>query len=70
MTAYPLGYEIACDGPDDTRDCPESAAVRARFTSRSAEEVRVDGRADGWTRRRRGSRLVDLCPNCRAETFQ
>lgn len=67
MTAYPLGYEIACDGPDAARDCPESAAVRARTASRTAVEVRADGREQGWERARRGQRLVDVCPNCRAE---
>lgn len=67
MTAYPLGYEIACDGPDETRECPESAAVRAATASRTVVEVREDGRAQGWTRPRRGGRRVDLCPNCQAE---
>lgn len=64
MTAYTLGVEISCDGPDASRDCPESAAVRASFTSRTAAEVRADGREDGWASRRRDGRLVDLCPAC------
>lgn len=65
MTAHSLGVEIACDGPDEFRDCPDSAAVRARFTSLTAAEVRTDGRADGWVLRRRDGRLVDLCPTCK-----
>lgn len=64
MTAYPLGYEIACDGPADGLDCPQSAAVPIRFGSLTAAEVRADGRKDGWVRRRRDRRLVDLCPTC------
>lgn len=66
MTAHNLGVEIACDGPAPTRDCPCSAAIPIRFTSMTAAAVRVDGRADGWVRRRRGGRLVDLCPDCKA----
>ncbi|MWA08816.1 hypothetical protein [Streptomyces sp. BA2] len=64
MSAHALGVEVSCDGPDESRDCPESAAVRARFASLTAAEVRADGRADGWVRPRRGGRLVDLCPAC------
>lgn len=60
MTAHLIGYEIACDGPTGQGDCPDSAAVRARFVSRTAAQVRADGQRDGWTRR--ASR--DLCPNC------
>lgn len=66
MTAYPIGVEVSCDGPDDQTDCPDSAAVSARTASRTARQVRADGRADGWTRRRRGGRLIDLCPGCTA----
>ncbi|MEU2730076.1 hypothetical protein ABZ650_20405 [Streptomyces griseoviridis] len=66
MTAYPIGTEVACDGPTADTDCPDSAAVAARFASRSARQVRADGRADGWRWRRRDRRLVDLCPNCAA----
>ncbi|MFE1950005.1 hypothetical protein ACFW9D_05985 [Streptomyces sp. NPDC059524] len=65
MTAHRLGVEIACDGPDVAHDCPASAAVLARFGSRTAEQVRADGRSDGWVRRRRDGRLVDLCPTCK-----
>ncbi|MGW5529435.1 hypothetical protein [Streptomyces xanthochromogenes] len=64
MTAHALGVEVACDGPGESRDCPESAAIHARFGSLTAAQVREDGRTDGWTRRRRGRRLVDLCPAC------
>ncbi|MEZ7005603.1 hypothetical protein [Streptomyces sp. AD55] len=64
MTAYPIGVEVACDGPDEGTDCPQSDAISARFTSRTARQVRADGRADGWVRRRRDGRLVDLCPEC------
>lgn len=66
MTAYPLGYEVACDGPTAVEDCPESAAVARRFGSLTADQVRADGRTDGWATRRRNGRLVDLCPNCQA----
>lgn len=66
MTAYSLGVEVSCDGPDGPTDCPDSAAVRARFGSMTVQQVRTDGRENGWTRRRRASRLVDLCPNCTA----
>lgn len=67
MTAYPLGYEIACDGPGGGRDCPASAAVQPRPCTVTAAEVRADGREQGWTRPRRGGRRIDLCPDCRAE---
>lgn len=65
MSAYSLGVEIACDGPDDTRDCPQSAAVPRRCGSLTAPEVRADGHADGWATRRRNGRTVDQCPVCR-----
>ncbi len=64
MTATSLGVEISCDGPDEAVDCPDSAAIPIRFASVTARQVRADGREDGWTRRRRGGRLVDLCPRC------
>ncbi|MFG2677005.1 hypothetical protein [Streptomyces sp. NPDC048445] len=60
MTAHHLGYEIACDGPTGQNDCPNSAAVRPRFVSRTAAQVRADGRRDGWTRQPGR----DLCPDC------
>ncbi|MFJ9988519.1 hypothetical protein ACIQUD_31680 [Streptomyces globisporus] len=65
MTAYPIGVEVACDGPTGRDDCPHSAAIPAAFASRTARQVRADGRADGWTTRRTPGRLLDLCPNCR-----
>ena len=61
MTAHLIGYEIACDGPTGQGDCPHSAAVRARFTSRTARQVRDDGRRDGWKARPGG---LDICPAC------
>ncbi|MYU24505.1 hypothetical protein [Streptomyces sp. SID8352] len=64
MTVTPLGVEVSCDGPAEQTDCPENAAVAARFASWTAREVRADGRAAGWSRRRRGGHLRDLCPNC------
>lgn len=64
MTAHPIGVEVACDGPGRS-DCPDSAAIRARYGSRTARQVRADGREDGWTTRRAPGRLLDLCPNCR-----
>ncbi|MFJ9037929.1 hypothetical protein ACIRF8_15215 [Streptomyces sp. NPDC102406] len=66
MTAHRLGVEIACDGPGASRDCPDSAAVSARFASMTAAAVRADGRRDGWVHRRRNGRPVDLCPACKA----
>jgi hypothetical protein len=66
VTAYSLGVEVSCDGPAPGADCPDSAAVRAQFTSMTPQQVRADGREDGWTRRRRNGRLVDLCPTCTA----
>ncbi|MGC5400189.1 hypothetical protein ACPXCP_31170 [Streptomyces sp. DT20] len=60
MTAHLIGYEIACDGPTGQNDCPNSAAVRARFVSRTAAQVRADGRRDGWTR----PNGRDRCPDC------
>jgi hypothetical protein len=66
VTATSLGVEVSCDGPDEQTDCPESAAVRAQFTSMTPQQVRADGREDGWTRRRRAGHLVDLCPTCAA----
>ncbi|MGA5670039.1 hypothetical protein ACPCTG_31730 [Streptomyces pseudogriseolus] len=64
MTATPIGVEISCDGPDEHTDCPDSAAIRSAFTSRTAWEVRADGRVDGWTTRRDTGRLRDVCPVC------
>ncbi|MFJ6559925.1 hypothetical protein ACIQMV_08590 [Streptomyces sp. NPDC091412] len=64
MTAYPIGVEVSCDGPDEQTDCPESAAIRASFNSRTARQVRADGRVDGWTTRRGPGRLRDVCPIC------
>ncbi|WP_112469434.1 hypothetical protein [Streptomyces triticisoli] len=64
MTAYPIGVEVSCDGPDEHTDCPQSAAISARFSSRTARQVRADGRADGWTTRRIPGRLRDVCPDC------
>lgn len=64
MTAYPIGVEVSCDGPDEHTDCPHSAAVRASLRSRTARQVRADGRRDGWTRRRAPGRLLDVCPSC------
>lgn len=68
MTAHPLGVEIACDGPAGRDDCPNSAAIPIRFASRTARQVRADGREDGWTTRRAPGRLIDLCPRCRTHT--
>lgn len=67
MSVHPLPPEVACDGPDAARDCPESAAISASFGSMTAAEVRADGRILGWTRRRRDGRLADLCPTCTKE---
>ncbi|MDT0381394.1 hypothetical protein RM572_21790 [Streptomyces sp. DSM 42041] len=67
MSAFSLGVEIACDGPDEARDCPQSAAVPRRFGSMTAPEVRADGRSLGWTLRRRDGQRIDLCPDCRKE---
>ncbi|MFG2307638.1 hypothetical protein ACGFS9_02945 [Streptomyces sp. NPDC048566] len=65
MTARPLGTEVSCDGPDEDTDCPDSAAVRAAFTSMTAPQVRADGRRDGWVVRRRDGHIRDLCLACR-----
>ncbi|MER6611581.1 hypothetical protein ABT282_38485 [Streptomyces sp. NPDC000927] len=65
MTARPLGVEIACDGPTGHYDCPHNAAIRAQFTSRTARQVRADGRRDGWRARPGG---LDICPDCVKET--
>ncbi|MEU0691947.1 hypothetical protein [Streptomyces uncialis] len=64
MSVHPIGVEVSCDGPDPGTDCPNSAAVAATFTSRTAREVRADGRTQGWTVRRSPGRLLDLCPEC------
>ena len=64
MTARPIGVEVSCDGPDGRDDCPDSAAIRPRFTSRTAREVRADGRRQGWTTRLVPNRLIDICPRC------
>lgn len=66
MTARPIGVEVSCDGPDEQTDCPDSAAVRASFTSMTAPQVRADGREDGWTTRRAPG-LRDVCPACRTK---
>jgi hypothetical protein len=65
MTAHSLGTEVSCDGPDASRDCPDSAAIRASFNSLTAADVRADGRRDGWVHRRRYGYRVDLCPACK-----
>jgi hypothetical protein len=67
MTATQIGVEVSCDGPDEHTDCPDSAAVRASFNSRTARQVRADGRAQGWTTRRAPGRLRDVCPSCTAK---
>jgi hypothetical protein len=64
VTATVIGVEISCDGPDEQTDCPESAAVSASFASRTARQVRADGRRDGWTTRRAPGQLRDVCPSC------
>ncbi|MEW2068440.1 hypothetical protein [Streptomyces sp. NPDC007346] len=65
MTAHLIGYEVACNGPAPETDCPDSAAVRPRFTSRTVHQVRADGHADGWTTTPTASgRLLDHCPTC------
>lgn len=66
MSVHPIGVEVSCDGPDEQTDCPDSAAIRASYASRTARQVRADGRADGWTVRRAAGRLLDVCPACRA----
>lgn len=68
MSVHSLGVEISCDGPTQSRDCPDSAAIPAAFASLTAAQVRADGRALGWVRRRRDGRLPDLCPNCAKDT--
>lgn len=65
MTAHSLGTEVSCDGPDASRDCPDSAAIRASFNSLTAPDVRADGRRDGRHHRRRYGYRVDLCPACK-----
>ena len=65
MTARSLGVEVSCDGPAGGDDCPDNAAIRARFVSLTTPQVRADGRKDGWTVRRTPGRLLDLCPRCR-----
>ncbi|MFH8483568.1 hypothetical protein [Streptomyces sp. NPDC018055] len=65
MTAFPLGIEVVCDGPDGSGDCPDSAAFHAFGATWTAREIRADFRHDGWTTRRAPGRLLDLCPNCR-----
>lgn len=64
MTAYNIGVEVYCDGPTTIHECPHNAAVRAAFASRTATQVRADGRDQGWTRTRRHGRMIDLCPTC------
>ncbi|MFD7861836.1 hypothetical protein [Streptomyces sp. NPDC059783] len=64
MTAHLIGYEIACDGPTDTDDCPGSAAVCIPFGARTAAQVRAAGREQGWTR----PRGHDRCPTCTAKS--
>ncbi|MEV5261772.1 hypothetical protein AB0L02_27495 [Streptomyces anulatus] len=68
MTAHPIGVEVSCNGPAGRDDCPDSAAIRARYGSRTARQVRADGREDGWITRRSPGRLLDLCPTCRTTT--
>ena len=43
-----------------------SGRVSSTVSAVTARQVRADGREDGWTRRRRSGRLVDLCPSCTA----
>jgi hypothetical protein len=64
VTVYSLGVEISCDGPAPGTDCPDSAAIPIRFGSLTAQQVRADGRQDGWTVRRIPGRLLDICPAC------
>jgi hypothetical protein len=64
VTAYPLGVQVSCDGPDEQADCPASAAIPANCGSLTAREVRADGRDLGWTHPLRAGHRVDLCPRC------
>lgn len=66
MTSHSLGVEVSCDGPDEQTECPDSAAVSARFGSMTTRQVRADGRTDGWTVRRVPGHLRDVCPTCQA----
>ncbi|WP_329595877.1 hypothetical protein OG195_44730 (plasmid) [Streptomyces sp. NBC_01362] len=70
MSTHLLGVEIACDGPAGRDNCPHNAAIRAQFTSRTARQVRADGRRDGWTVHRIPGRLLDICPRCRNHTTE
>lgn len=68
MTAYTLGVEVSCDGPDEATDCPDSAAIPIRFGSLTPRQVRADGRQNGWTTRRGRGCLLDVCPACQTRT--
>ncbi|MGW1436806.1 hypothetical protein ACWD7M_16345 [Streptomyces griseus] len=70
MTAFPLGIEVVCDGPDGNGDCPDSAAAHAFGATWTAREIRADFRHDGWTTRRAPGRTLDLCPDCRTARTQ
>lgn len=58
MTAIPT-WTIHCDG----RGC-RAAYSNPRMRAVTAAEGRSDAKSAGWTRPRRGGRLVDLCPDC------
>lgn len=51
--------EVRCNGPDDTTDCPDSAA----WSGHIASEVRGRMREDGWLCAGPGG--IDRCPGCR-----
>lgn len=42
----------------------------AEFNGEEATRIRRSARIDGWVRRRRDGRLVDLCPECAAGARQ
>ncbi|MFF7485597.1 hypothetical protein ACFZBC_08875 [Streptomyces luteogriseus] len=50
-----------CDGRDNEGPCGNWHGT-AEFNGETTAQIRRSARVDGWTRRRRNGRLVDLCP--------
>ncbi|MFF9714799.1 hypothetical protein ACF1DW_04275 [Streptomyces sp. NPDC014603] len=56
-----------CNGEDDEGRCGNWHGT-AEFNGETAAELRRTARLDGWVRRHRNGRLIDLCPEHAAQS--
>jgi hypothetical protein len=52
-----------CDGRDEDGPCGNWHGT-AEFNGETVASIRRSAHIEGWVRRRRNGRLVDLCPEC------